>query len=376
MKKISAVIVDKNPTTNEVLKQYIEDNKKITKITQFLDLKKAYDFICQEKPKLILIDMEYGEDAVFNLTNKIYENDNECKIVISGSRCSGATIIKARKVGAKDIIKKPFIKKDLEAVITKMVNQINFEDETKKLKVVTVFSTKGGIGKTTIATNLAAEIANITKERTVIVDFNSRFGDVSTFVNTESNYGINYFIEHKEHLNKDFLLANLPRYKKTNLYIMADLFFLDENTGIDLEDVQDIIDALKATFSYIVVDMNPNISLNSTKIFDNSDDILVPIVANMPNLRNCQRTLSFLKKMGYEDENIKLILNRYMKKDEIKADSVKRTLQKEVYAKISNDYYSVINAINRGIIVSEADNNTAFSKDIQNLAYMLVKDEE
>ena len=54
-----------------------------------------------------------------------------------------------------------------------------------------------GLGKTTLAANLALEIANLTKEPTVIIDFNSQFGDVSTFLDIKTDFGISYLINNK-----------------------------------------------------------------------------------------------------------------------------------------------------------------------------------
>lgn len=372
MKDIKCVIIDKDPTANEVLKQFIADNTKVNDIKQFLELDRGYDYISKNVPELIFIDIEYGETVVFETVSKILKNKSECAIVITAKKYNAEFIIKAMKSGAKEILQKPVLKSEFDKIIEKIVNEINYEAKNNNSKVISIFSNKGGVGKTTISTNLALEIAEITNQPSVIVDFNSQFGDVSTFLNVKTDFGISYLLANKEKINKEFLLSILPKYNNSNLYVLSDLFYLNDIKDLTLENVQDIIDALKAAFSYIIIDMTNVFDLKTVKILDNSDDILFPIVANIPNLRNCNRCLEFFNKMKYKDEKIKLILNRTTSTDEITKESIESTLNKKIYAKLINDYYIVKNAINRGIGISRVDNNSQIAKSFQNLAYSLI----
>ena len=209
MKDVFAVIIDKDPTANEVTKQYLEENPKIKKFSQFIELNEGYDYVCEKLPDLVFIDIEFGENEVLDVISKIYKNDNKCKIILTVKNANAELIIKAMKLGAKDIISKPYIKREFIETVNKLVNQINYKSEDVNTKVISIFSNKGGIGKTTIAVNLAIETENITKEPTVIVDFNSQFGDVSTFLNVKTNFGISYLLNNKDKINRDFLLSNL-----------------------------------------------------------------------------------------------------------------------------------------------------------------------
>ena len=143
-------------------------------------------------------------------------------------------------------------------------------------------------------------------------------------------------------------------------------------------NAQDIIDALKSAFTYIIIDLTNVFDLKTMKILDNSDEILLPIVANIPNLRNCNRCLDLFKKIGYDDNKVKLILNRVTPNDEIKSDKIEKTLEKRIYIKLINDYFIVMSAINRGVGIDVIDSESDISKSFHKLAYSLIlkKDEE
>ena len=376
MKEISAIIIDKDPTSNQVIKQYLEESSKIKNFNQFLDLADGYNYTCRNLPDLVFIDIEYGQDEVLEIASKIYKNNKNSKIILFTKNNDASLIIKSKKAGIKEIITKPFIKNEVELKVSKLINQINYSSPNQNKKIISVFSNKGGVGKTTLAVNTALEIANITKESVVIVDFNSQFGDVSTFLNVKTDFGISFLLSNKERINRDFLMSVLPRYKNANLWVLSDAFNVQGVKDITLEDTQDIIDALKSTFNYIIIDMTTIFDLRTIKLFDNSTDILIPIVANMPNLRNCQRCLNFFEKLGYNEDKIKLILNRVIKNEAIKPDIIESTLKKKIFFEIANDYYNSLMAINRGIGLSEVDSDSDIAKSVQKLSYSLITKEE
>ena len=376
MKDISAIIIDKDPTANEITKRLLEDNSKIKETIQFLKLEDGYDYAFKNCSDLIFIDIEYGEKEVIEFAQKIKKENKACKIIVLLRRSEAKLLIKLKKAGAQYILQKPVLQYDFDKILTKVVNEINFKSENVNSKIISVFSNKGGVGKTTIATNLALEISSLIQKPTVIVDFNSQFGDVSTFMNVKTDFGISYLLNNKERLDKEFLYSMLPRFRGTDLFVLSDLFYLNDVKELTLGDVQDIIDALKSAFSYIIIDMTNVFDLKTLKILDNSDDVLFPFVANMPNLRNCSRCLDFFRTLKYPDEKIKFILNRVTQSDEIKSETIETTLNKKIYAKLKNDYFIVMSAINRGVGISAVDDKSEISKSFQNLAYSLIKKDE
>ena len=228
---------------------------------------------------------------------------------------------------------------------------------------ITVFSNKGGIGKTSVASNLALELAKITKENVALVDLNFQLGDITSFLDLQPSFNISYMLQNLDKINSDFILNTVEKYKDTSLYVIADPPYFKQAENIPKAKIALLFEKLKETFSYVVVDTDSTFDSKTVTALDNSDLIFLITIVNLPALRNCQRILDLFDKLGYDKEKTQIVINRYMENDEIKVEDVENVLGKSVYWKIPNNYFTMMSAINKGVSVSEInpDSNVALS---------------
>ena len=233
------------------------------------------------------------------------------------------------------------------------------ESAGSESKIITVYSNKGGIGKTTIAVNLASELAKVTKDKVALIDLNLQLGDVSTFLNLNPPFDVNYVIQRLLDKDEATLLKAFEKYKNTSMYVLADPSYIEQSESITTQQITKLFRSLKKVFPYIVVDMSSNIDANSLKILDSSDWILFTTIVNIPAIRNCQRCLNLFNSRRYPKDKVRVVVNRYMENDEIKIEDIENTLGEKVYWKIPNNYFTIMEAINKGVCISEinADSN-------------------
>ena len=127
-------------------------------------------------------------------------------------------------------------------------------------------------------------------------------------------------------------------------------------------------------FSYIIIDMSSNIDPNSLKILDKSDLILFTTIVNIPAIRNAQRCLNLFRSRRYPKDKVKLLINRYIENDEISAEDIENTIGEKIYWKIPNNYFSIMEAINKGIPVSQVNSNSNIANSFRDLASKLSDD--
>lgn len=370
--QISTVIIDTDAQSTELLRLYLKDLSYINIVQSFEDLVAGYNFVLEERPSIVVVDISNKADLALDIISKISANHKTCKIIVTSSNSSADIVIKAMRAGAREFLPKPLLKDDLWNSLNKLKELVSGgNSDDKKCRVITTFSNKGGIGKTAIATNLALELANITKEKVALIDLNLQLGDITTFLDINPSFDISYVVQNLSRIDETFLLSTLEKYKDTNLYILADPPYLEQGEDITAEQIGTLFEVLKQAFSYIVVDTSANFDGKTITALDHSDLILLITIVNLPAVRNCQRCLDLFERLGYEKEKTKIILNRFMENDEIKVEDVEDVLGKKIYWKIPNNYFTIMSAINKGIPVSVINPDSNISKSYRELAALL-----
>lgn len=368
MNKIFTVILSDEFSTSEVIKLFAGEFENL-EICQENDYSEAYKKIANYQGKSILLaDLSTYKQQKLELILKVTKECKSCKVLALSDNPSVDLIIEIMRAGAKEFVPIPIIKSEFFESVNKLLSEFNETKKTNNCKIISVFSNKGGIGKTSLATNLALELSKITKENIALIDLNFQMGDITTFLDLKPSFNISYMLENLDKINETFLLSTLERYKKTSLYVLADPPYFKQADNIQPRQITKLFNTLKETFSYIIVDAEASFEGKNIAALDNSDLVLLVSVANLPALRNTQRCLELFEKLGYDKEKVKIIINRYMENDEIKEADIEKVLSKKIYWKIPNNYFAIMTAINKGIPVSEINDSTNIARSYKDLA--------
>ena len=369
MQKISALILSDEYSTNEVLKLFVSEFDNIN----LIDCPAQPDLILatlteMQNKSIFLVDLSNNKQEKLDLILKVSQQCPNCKVLALSDNPTVDLIIRIMRAGAKEFVPIPILKNEFFDSLNKIISQFEEPKKNNKCKIISVFSNKGGIGKTSLATNLALELSKITKESVALIDMNFQMGDITTFLDLKPSFNISYMLENIDKINETFLLSTLEKYKNSSLYILADPPYFKQADNIQPKQITKLFNTLKETFSYIIVDAEASFDGKNIAALDNSDLILLVTVANIPALRNTQRCLELFEKLGYDKEKVKIIINRYMENDEIKEADIEKVLSKSVYWKIPNNYFALMTAINKGVPVSSINANTNIAQSYRDLA--------
>lgn len=368
----SVVIIDSEESSRKIIKSYIEKMSDIYVDEEFSDALSAYNYIIENRTNIIIVDISDEPDVTFELINKVTSLNKQAKVIVTSYNADADLVIKSMRIGAREFLTKPMKEQEAIMAITKLRDlTLGNLSDNNKCKIISTFSNKGGIGKTAIAVNLALELANVTKEKVALIDLNLQLGDVTTFLDLNPSFDISYVVNNINRVDESFLLSTLEQYKDTSLYVLADPPYLEQAEDITSDQIAKLFDVLKETFSYIVVDTGSSFDGKTITVLDNSDLILLVTIVNLPAIRNCQRCLELFDRLGYDKEKVKIVLNRYMENEEIKTEDVEDVLDKKVYWKIPNNYFTIMSAINKGIPVSLVNEESNIARSYRDLAGIL-----
>ena len=358
-------ILDTHQDSREILKSYLESFDSECNIKIFGDYEYAVEEIKKsESTPIVFIDISEKD----NIINSKIEDIKliTTKIVITSKDYSTNTIIKAMRLGAKEFLPKPIIKEDLQRTIALLFRHENNNESASK--IITIYSNKGGIGKTTIATNLAMELAKTTRDKVALIDLNLQLGDISTFLNLSPTFDVAYMIKNLIEKKEEYILEAFEKYNNSSLYVLSDPHYIEQSEGIKPQEIEALFDKLKKVFPYIIIDMSSNIDSNSLKILDKSDWILFTTIVNIPAIRNTQRCLNLFHSRNYPKDKVKILINRYMENEEINIEDIESTIGEKIYWKIPNNYFSIMEAINKGLPVCEINSNSNIANSFRDLA--------
>lgn len=369
---LNIILIDSEENSRNIIKSYLSDleNVQISSecILEYSDIDEGIKKSFETQNSILLIDISENTEKALESIRKLKDEKKDSLIAALSYKATTDVIIKAMRAGAKEFISKPVIKTDFKETITALIQEIENKTVNESCKIISTFSNKGGIGKTSIAVNLAMELAQLSKEKVALVDLNLQLGDVATFLDLTPSFAMDYIANNIQNMDDNELLKTLTRYKNTSLYVIADPLNIDKSQEITAAQIEEILQSLKKSFSYIVIDIGTNIDSKMIKALDMSDLILLVATVNLPAIRSIQRCMEMFNKLGYTKDKIKLILNRYMENEEIKTSDIEEVVKQKVYWKIPNNYLTMMSAINKGVPVNEINPESNIAQNYMDFA--------
>lgn len=214
-------------------------------------------------------------------------------------------------------------------------------------RVVTVFSAKGGCGKTTLATNMAAALADHGRHEVCLVDLDLAFGDVAIALQLFPAHTIADAVPLGEQLDHTALQSLLTPHSPglTTLVAPVDP---GHSQAIPASLVGHVLEVLRAHFDYVIVDTPPAFDDQVLTAFDLSDVVALLATLDIPALKNLKLTLETMDLLNYPRERWRIVLNRADSKVGLAIPDVEKTLRADISAQIPSSR-DVPAAINRGV---------------------------
>ncbi len=353
-RSLKIFIVDKDNITVSIVENYLREVNYDFSLEKCGTLSEAKEKIDENALNLFIVDASENVEQIGTEIDNLEDTFKNCKFIITAYDFKTDNIVRFLRKSKKDFITKPIIKTRFLEIVNEIVEKMTSEqDFSGQGKVISVFSNKGGLGKTTVAVNLGYELARRDRRSKVaIVDMNLFLGDVTTFLDITPPYDLSFLIE-KLDVTKD-VVDLTTQYSDSNYYVIADSPYRDYSRNITKEDVVKMLNVLRKKFKYIIIDNSSAITGKTKYILDLSDMILLITESNLPTLNNCKRCLDFFEHIGLQKKT-QIVLNRYSSFDECKKQDVADILQKDIFAVIPNDWQTSSSAINKGITIGETN---------------------
>ena len=295
-------------------------------------------------------------------------------IVVVSSLGDREHLRKAMQAGARDFLAKPLRAADLQAAVKGLLEtdgrrRVALEAGGKSLaqgEVITVYSVKGGIGKTTVAVNLAAALARQTKQRVGVLDLDLQLGDTAVLLNFLPEYTVFDAASNAGRLDPE-LLQSYMRQDQSGIYVLPAPMRPEEGEEIGAEQVKQVLELMVKSFDYVVVDTPPQISDPVAAALDVSTLVLLVTTQEVLSLRRTKVALQMLRTWGYSEDKVKLVLNHAYRMNGASGKDIEAGLDYKIYWQIPNDT-AVVAALKVGLPFVTAYPNAKATKAVVDLA--------
>jgi pilus assembly protein CpaE len=334
------------------------------------------------KPDVVLMDINMpGMDGI-TATEKLAADVPTAAVIMMSVQGEADYLRRSMLAGAREFLVKPFSSDELTASIRQVwarereklsrfapvtTTQEISNGSGEPASVVAVFSPKGGVGRTTVAVNLAVAAAQ-TGKRVALVDASFQFGDVGVLLNLNPR-------------NKS--IADLAGELQQGEAESLDTFMITHSSGVKVllappspeqaeligpSAVKKVLNALRGSFELIVVDCPSSFNEPTLAVLDEADLILTLLTLEITSVKNMRLFLEVCDQLGYGPDKIRLVLNRADSTLGIRVADVEHSIGRKVDHTIVSDGRSVVYALNRGVPFFLSNREAQVSQDIQRLA--------
>ncbi len=244
---------------------------------------------------------------------------------------------------------------------------------TRHGRIVTVFSPKGGTGKTVTATNLAASFAKHEQKRTLLVDLDLQFGDAAIMLGIEPEKTIYDLVVAPGELDSEKLAGYITKHT-CGLDILPAPLRPEDAELVTETKLARLLEVARESYDLIVVDTSPFFHGPMLATLDRTDELLMLCGLDVPTLKNVRLSMQTLELLSFPASRIKFVLNRANSKVGMKKKEVEGALDVKIGFEIPSDR-AVPLGVNRGAPPAIADTGSDFAKAIREVAKSLVATE-
>ena len=374
---LRTVIVDSDADSAAALKRILATSPSVVLVGEFVNARQAAHEAPARRPDLVIAEVDESGPAsvaeqpawvIGSLTRAL----PGAAIFATGQSSSADFVIEVIRAGALEFIRRPVEREDLISALEKVVRLRRGAPAARQPGHITsVFSTKGGLGVTTMATNLAVCLAERAQGSTILVDLDTRQSDVTTFLNLQPSYSILDALENLERLDESFLRGLVTKHS-SGLAILPGPSRMERNR-LAAEQVQAGLDVIRAHFEHVVLDLKHDMDPATVAALEASDTILFLTGLNVSALRSGAAALAAFRHLGLGLQKVKVVVMREGTGNDVTTKHAREALGLPIHWRTPSDYPTVVASINTGTPVVTASPRSKVARNLRELAEQLAR---
>jgi pilus assembly protein CpaE len=327
-------------------------------------------------PDVVVLDLALDPDPYFAFAAQLRKLRPTIRIVACSSlaELDSELLLQAMRTGVQEFLPRPIDLAKLQETLHRFIMESGEHDAALRERLFVVMGSKGGVGTSTVAINLAVQICMVerrtAKKRIGLLDFGFPLGHASLLLDLRPQFSIRDAIDNLDRLDSH-LFGGLLTHHKSGLDVLAGALHAEEWQRITAAAAVRLVNVAQSLFDYVVIDFGHTYSEEWKSMLDMARAVLIVAESDVPSLWSLERHLSDLAALGLDGQRLRVVLNRWQRRDEEALQKFEKSAKRSVFAKLPNDFLQVNEATNLGVPLSKNHNDPLTSKYRQLAAQMI-----
>jgi pilus assembly protein CpaE len=297
------------------------------------------------QPDVILVGVAEPMERPLQTIESLQTFLPETPILVYSATKELETVRKAMMAGAKDFLAKPIKPETLKNSVLSAL----LAEEKKRMRqmgqipssatagtIVTIFGAKGGIGKSTVATNLAVSMAQMERSSVCLVDLDNGFADVADMLDMKPERTLFDLVRDLDMIEREDIARYVTRHSLTDLDLMAGPSLLDWRK-LHRDDVRRAIELLARNYDTVILDTCGTLNELTEMAVEVATIVLWVTTTEYASVKDSLEAMRILRMLSFSPERIRIVMNAVSTDDAVGAAVVQDALQRDVFWTVPYD---------------------------------------
>src|SRR6185295_17293582 len=275
----------------------------------------------------------------------------DLEVFLTASRTDPQVLLEAFRLGVKEFLPQPLTRQEVEPALARFEERFNGRvsgAEMQSGRVVSVIGARGGVGASTVVTNLATSVQQASqRESVVLMDLDMHGGDLGLFLDLHPSQGLKHLSKDISRLDETIVRGSLAQHS-SGLHLLASGYEEFDEVEPTTGSTMRVIGLLRSMHRNVFIDCGHVLEPAVKEALDCSDQIIVVTTLSLPTIRRTKRLLAVLGAAHYPVGKVLVVVNRYTNDQKDLSSETEDMLDIRVAGLIPNDYGTASDALDHG----------------------------
>lgn len=368
--RYNILLVTKEDTTVEKIKSALDESDLLHLADIRKEVSELRSCLSKKKVQAVVVDIDPDPSRVLNELATIVTAYPEIYVVVVCSHFTKKLALQAMQARVRHFLEKNTIASDLTKELQHLIHGSAKKEAGLGSSVISIFSAGGGCGATTVTVNLANELQLLSSKPVLVIDLDSCYGTVSTYLGIKSQYGIADVLARKGLIDEHLIQSSAYGYmEKFHVLPSPASIQSPRAKSIQFENLPRVLEACREVYRYTVIDAPRMPEDDVAKLADLSDVILVVFQLTLKDVNFARSMVLSLTKSGIASEKIISLANRVKKRGPlVRLEDGKKAVGLKSCHAIRSDWRKAMKSVNSARPLAQVVQKSGLRSDFRKLA--------